>query len=83
MCKEYLSWILNAVPDFTIVKIDWQGVSFLAVKRKHTEESHSFSTVQQLIVHERDDHDGSDHNLAIDNDRSVLDGVHAWIGVMC
>lgn len=33
-----------------------------------------------MIVRERDDHDGSDHDLAVDDDGSVFDGVHSWSG---
>ena len=42
-----------------------------------TEESDSFPTVEQtVVVRERDDHDRADDDLAIDDDRSVLDRVH-------
>ena len=31
-----------------------------------------------MVVCERDDHDGADDDLAIDDDRSLLDSVHTW-----
>ena len=45
----------------------------------HTEESDGLPAVEQtVIVGEGDDHDGADDDLAVDDDRSVLDTVHAW-----
>jgi hypothetical protein len=46
-----------------------------------TEEGDGFSAVEEtMVVCERDDHDGTDNNLAVDNDGLLLDGVHAEHG---
>jgi len=47
-------------------------------REERTEESNALTSIQQsVIVGESDDHDGSDDDLAIDDDGSFFDGVHA------
>ena len=44
-----------------------------------TEEGNRFPAVEEtVIVRESDDHDRADDDLAVDDDRAVLDRVHAW-----
>lgn len=46
-----------------------------------TEESNRFSSVKKaMVVSEGDDHDGSDDNLPIYHNWSLLDGVHTYNG---
>ena len=45
---------------------------------KHTEECDGLPAVEEsVVVRESDNHDGTDNNLAIDDDWAFLDGVHA------
>ena len=45
--------------------------------RGRTEEGDGFPAVEQtVVVGEGDDHDGTDDNLTVDDDGSVLDRVH-------
>ena len=47
--------------------------------RGRTEESDSLSSVEEtMVVGESDNHDRSDNDLAVNNDRLLLDGVHAY-----
>ena len=46
---------------------------------RRTEESDCFPTVEQtVVVRQRDDHDRADNDLAIDDDRAILDRMHTW-----
>lgn len=48
---------------------------------KHTQHRNGLSSVQQsVVVRQGDDHDRSDHNLAVDDDGLFLDGVNAEDG---
>jgi hypothetical protein len=42
-----------------------------------TKERNGFSAIQQsVVVSESNNHDGSDDDLSVDNNRLLLDGVH-------
>jgi hypothetical protein len=46
--------------------------------RRRTEESDTLTAVKKsVVVCKSDNHDGTDDNLAVDNDGLLLDGVHA------
>lgn len=46
-----------------------------------TKEGDGFPTVEKtMVVCECNDHDGTNDDLAVDDDRSVLDGVHTQHG---
>ena len=48
------------------------------LEEKRTKEGNSLSAVQQsVIVSERDDHDGSNYDLTIDDNRSLFDSMHS------
>lgn len=47
-------------------------------ERLLTKEGNGISTVKQtMIIGKGDDHNRSDDNLSVDNNRLLLDGVHA------
>lgn len=44
----------------------------------HTEESDSFSAVEEtVVIGKGDNHDRADNNLAVDDNRFLLNTVHA------
>ena len=48
-------------------------------RRTRTQESDSLSAIQQsVIISEGDDHYRSYHDLTIDNNGPILDGMHSW-----
>ena len=47
--------------------------------RQRTEESDSLPSVKEtMVIGEGDDHDRSNDDLAVNNDRLLLNGVHAY-----